>query len=333
MMDVRLVEVDADKPEDITDLEVLDKFTGEVATRVAMADADAIDRLASRAMTAFDVPGMAIGVVKDGAVVYARGHGVRELGRDGAIDTDTLFKVASNSKAFTAAALAILVDDMTTIGRYAKGVTTPTFRLLKRVLPGPYTFIFEATPEVPKIMLRKRRTIGVRMPDNPIVLDLLAELGHDPGPIDGLLGRRTASAIRSFQTAEGLSVDGRVEPGLLAALERRAKPAAPVEPQPPAQPGDVPTPLMAGYYDIVDKLRSGGDAEFGDLFVVGLDLLEALGKLGLHAYGLRTLPGKYHRQTHRRLQRLSRRAIIRSCDDLAQKESGMRQRRRARRTG
>ena len=74
-------------------------------------DADAIDRLASRAMTAFDVPGMAIGVVKDGAVVYARGHGVRELGRDGAIDTDTLFKIASNSKAFTAAALAILVDE------------------------------------------------------------------------------------------------------------------------------------------------------------------------------------------------------------------------------
>jgi tRNA threonylcarbamoyl adenosine modification protein (Sua5/YciO/YrdC/YwlC family) len=72
--------------------------------------------------------------------------------------------------------LAILVGDMTTVGRYAKGVTTPYFRLLKRVLPGPYTFIFEATPEVPKIMLRKRRTIGVRMPDNPITLALLEEL-------------------------------------------------------------------------------------------------------------------------------------------------------------
>jgi CubicO group peptidase (beta-lactamase class C family) len=74
-------------------------------------DAAAIDRLAERAMTAFDVPGMAIGVVKDGAVVYAKGHGVRELGREGAVDTDTLFKIASNSKAFTAAALAILVDE------------------------------------------------------------------------------------------------------------------------------------------------------------------------------------------------------------------------------
>jgi tRNA threonylcarbamoyl adenosine modification protein (Sua5/YciO/YrdC/YwlC family) len=72
--------------------------------------------------------------------------------------------------------LAILVGDMTTVGHYARGVTTPYFRILKRVLPGPYTFIFEATSEVPKIMLRKRRTIGIRMPDNPITLALLEAL-------------------------------------------------------------------------------------------------------------------------------------------------------------
>ena len=72
--------------------------------------------------------------------------------------------------------LAILVTDMPTVGRFAKGVTTPMFRLLKRVLPGPYTFIFEATPEVPKIMLRKRRTIGIRMPDHAVTRALLEEL-------------------------------------------------------------------------------------------------------------------------------------------------------------
>lgn len=76
--------------------------------------------------------------------------------------------------------LAILVADMTAFGRYARGVTTPTFRMLKRVLPGPYTFIFEATSEVPKIMLRKRRTIGLRIPANPIALALIDELG---GPL------------------------------------------------------------------------------------------------------------------------------------------------------
>ena len=72
---------------------------------------DAIDDLAQRAMTTFDVPGMAIGIIRNGEVVYAKGHGLRERGRDGAVDTDTLFKIASNSKAFTTAALAILVDE------------------------------------------------------------------------------------------------------------------------------------------------------------------------------------------------------------------------------
>jgi len=74
--------------------------------------------------------------------------------------------------------LSVLVDDMSMVGRYAKGVSTPAYRLLKRVLPGPYTFIFQASPEVPKIMLRKRRTIGIRMPDNPIALALLQEMGE-----------------------------------------------------------------------------------------------------------------------------------------------------------
>ena len=74
--------------------------------------------------------------------------------------------------------LSILVSDMPTIGRYARGVSTPAFRVLKRVLPGPYTFIFEATPEVPKIMLRKRRTIGIRMPDHAVVQALLAEVNE-----------------------------------------------------------------------------------------------------------------------------------------------------------
>jgi tRNA threonylcarbamoyl adenosine modification protein (Sua5/YciO/YrdC/YwlC family) len=72
--------------------------------------------------------------------------------------------------------LAILVSDMRTVGQYARGVSTPAYRLLKRVLPGPYTFIFEATAEVPKIMLRKRRTIGIRMPSHAVTQAMLAEL-------------------------------------------------------------------------------------------------------------------------------------------------------------
>jgi tRNA threonylcarbamoyl adenosine modification protein (Sua5/YciO/YrdC/YwlC family) len=72
--------------------------------------------------------------------------------------------------------LSILVDGMQTVGRFARGVTTPAYRMMKRVLPGPYTFIFSASPEVPKIMLRKRRTIGIRMPDHEVTRALLALL-------------------------------------------------------------------------------------------------------------------------------------------------------------
>ena len=72
--------------------------------------------------------------------------------------------------------LALLVADMATVGRYARGVSTPAVRVMRRVLPGPYTFIFEASAEVPKIMLRKRRTIGIRMPDHPVTRLLLGGL-------------------------------------------------------------------------------------------------------------------------------------------------------------
>jgi len=67
--------------------------------------------LAQRAMEQFDVPGMAIGIVRNGEKLYAEGHGIREVGHSGRVDADTLFKIASNTKAFTTAALAILVDE------------------------------------------------------------------------------------------------------------------------------------------------------------------------------------------------------------------------------
>ncbi|MFB9244410.1 serine hydrolase [Massilia antarctica] len=65
----------------------------------------------TRVMKTFDVPGIAIAIVKDGKVVAARGFGVRKLGEPAPVDGKTLFEVASNSKAFTAAALAMLVDE------------------------------------------------------------------------------------------------------------------------------------------------------------------------------------------------------------------------------
>jgi CubicO group peptidase (beta-lactamase class C family) len=72
---------------------------------------DEIDVVTMRAMEAFQIPGVAIGVVKDGELIYARGHGVREIGKPEPVDADTIFQIASLTKAFTAASLGILVDE------------------------------------------------------------------------------------------------------------------------------------------------------------------------------------------------------------------------------
>jgi CubicO group peptidase (beta-lactamase class C family) len=85
------------------------------AASVITQDASALNaRLATdveRTMKLFDVPGIAIAIVKDGKVVATQGFGVRKLGAPDKVDGKTLFEVASNSKAFTAAALAMLVDE------------------------------------------------------------------------------------------------------------------------------------------------------------------------------------------------------------------------------
>lgn len=70
-----------------------------------------IDSIAERSMKAFDVPGIAVAVIKDGKVIHSKGYGVRSLRSGKPTDENTLFGIASNSKAFTAAALGMLVDE------------------------------------------------------------------------------------------------------------------------------------------------------------------------------------------------------------------------------
>ena len=69
------------------------------------------DAYVTRGLQVLQTPGASIAVVKDGRVLFARGYGVRTLGDTGRVDAHTLFQIASNTKAFTTAALAILADD------------------------------------------------------------------------------------------------------------------------------------------------------------------------------------------------------------------------------
>ena len=70
-----------------------------------------LDAYVESAMKDWKVPGLAIAVVRDDSVVFEKGYGVRELGREGAVDQNTLFAIASTTKAFTVAALGMLVDE------------------------------------------------------------------------------------------------------------------------------------------------------------------------------------------------------------------------------
>jgi CubicO group peptidase (beta-lactamase class C family) len=82
-----------------------------VAQHTSPAAPPELDAWVARAMQTFDVPGIALAIVKDDAVVVAKGYGVRKLGEPAPVDKETLFGIASNTKAFTATALGLLVEE------------------------------------------------------------------------------------------------------------------------------------------------------------------------------------------------------------------------------
>lgn len=73
---------------------------------------------------------------------------------------------------------SFICRDLSHLSDYARNIGTPTFRLLKKALPGPYTFILEATKEVPKSLKTKKDTVGIRVPDHIICQTIIQELGH-----------------------------------------------------------------------------------------------------------------------------------------------------------
>lgn len=72
--------------------------------------------------------------------------------------------------------MSFVCSDLTNIAKYAK-VSNMAYRILKRFLPGPYTFILEANREVPKMLLTKQKTVGIRIPDSYVCSELVKKLG------------------------------------------------------------------------------------------------------------------------------------------------------------
>jgi tRNA threonylcarbamoyl adenosine modification protein (Sua5/YciO/YrdC/YwlC family) len=76
------------------------------------------------------------------------------------------------------AQLSFVCSDLSHLSDFTKSISTPIYRLLKEYLPGAYTFILPASKLVPKILQSKKNTIGLRIPNNTIALDIVKELGH-----------------------------------------------------------------------------------------------------------------------------------------------------------
>ena len=112
--------------------------------------------------------------------------------------------------------LSIILADVDDIGKYSGYVSTLAYRTLKRLLPGPYTFILDAGQEIPRRMHKKRKTIGIRVPDADVPRALAAGLGRplvctslridedgeerfviSPAEIDRSLGARVDAVIDS----------------------------------------------------------------------------------------------------------------------------------------
>lgn len=118
----------------------------------------------------------AVQVLRDGGVVAYPTDTVYALGVDLASKSaiDTLYAIKRMKREQP---LAFVVPDLSEVSRYAV-VQDFHYRFIKHLIPGPYTFILPATREVPRLVMMKRKTIGIRVPDHAVPIALARELGR-----------------------------------------------------------------------------------------------------------------------------------------------------------
>ena len=118
----------------------------------------------------------AVEVLKNGGVIIYPTDTVYGLGCDifnkEAVERIYMIKNDTGTKLFS-----FLCADLKDISKYAK-VSNFAYRSMKKLIPGPYTFVLPAAKEVPKILWTKRKTVGIRVPDNTIARLLASELGN-----------------------------------------------------------------------------------------------------------------------------------------------------------
>ncbi|HLW41628.1 MAG TPA: L-threonylcarbamoyladenylate synthase, partial [Flavobacterium sp.] len=116
-------------------------------------------------------------ILKDGGLIIYPTDTVYGLGCD-ITNTKALERIAKiKGVKLEKANFSFVCNDLSNISEYVKNLDTSSFKILKRSLPGPYTFILEGNNNLPK-EFKKKKTVGIRVPDNSIVLELVKQLGN-----------------------------------------------------------------------------------------------------------------------------------------------------------
>jgi tRNA threonylcarbamoyl adenosine modification protein (Sua5/YciO/YrdC/YwlC family) len=120
--------------------------------------------------------GKVVEVLREGGVIGYPTDTIYGVGCD-LINPEAIRKIHRLKKLEAKKPLSFICPDLKDISKYAY-VSNYAYKMLKRLLPGPYTFIFKATKLVPKIAQTRQNTVGIRIPDNRICLALVKELGN-----------------------------------------------------------------------------------------------------------------------------------------------------------
>lgn len=116
-------------------------------------------------------------VLKNGGLIIYPTDTVYGLGCD-FTNTKALEKIAKlKGVKLEKAKFSFVCNDLSHLSDYVKQIDSPTFKLLKRALPGPYTFILPGSNNLPKVF-KKRKTVGIRIPDNNIARTIVESLGN-----------------------------------------------------------------------------------------------------------------------------------------------------------
>ncbi|MCU0331854.1 MAG: L-threonylcarbamoyladenylate synthase [Ignavibacteriaceae bacterium] len=118
----------------------------------------------------------AINILKDGGVIIYPTDTVYGIGCD-IFNKQALDRVKEIKSNPDIKLLSFICPDLKDIARYAK-VSDYAYKTMKRLLPGPYTFILPAAKNVPKKLWSKRKTVGIRIPDHPVALKIVEGLGN-----------------------------------------------------------------------------------------------------------------------------------------------------------